>query len=78
VCGFVSAIVFVADDAVRVGFVRSCDARRSTEECLVTTRVHASIERNAVRFATLDAAIDWADKWKRTWTGKGWTEFEPD
>jgi len=78
VYGFVSAIAIVADGAVHVGFVRSCDVRLSTEECLLSPRVRLSIARQATSFATLDAAIAWADKWKRTWIGQGWADFEPD
>jgi hypothetical protein len=75
---FVNAIAILGEAAVLIGFVRSLEARESTEECLASPRVRLHMARNATSFATLDLAIAWAECRRMAWVGQGWTEWQPD
>ena len=74
---FIHAIAVLGEAVVRIGFVRSWEAHRSTQGCLATPRVRRNLDRNA-GFRTLDQAMAWADSKKLVWLSQGWTEFHQD
>jgi hypothetical protein len=76
---FVHAIAILATGGnVGVGFIRTGDPRRTTDDCLVSARVRQDMTRTRAVFATLESAMAWADQQKRAWLSRGWTELAGD
>src|SRR5262245_34996329 len=78
VCRFMGALAILSRGAIHILFVRSSEAQGTTADRLDRPGLRFDLERDAVRFATLDAAIEWADDKKRMWMTRGWTEVTTD
>lgn len=75
---YVSAVTILMPARVHVVFVRSCGTDGIDAACLHTPQLRSQVDRNARPFATLDDAMQWADRQKAGWLGRGWTECSPD
>ena len=64
--------------AIYILFVRAPEAHATTAARLDRPGLRFDLERDAVRFASLDNALEWADQRKRGWMSKGWTEVTVD
>src|SRR5262245_28214359 len=72
---FMGALAVLSPGAIHVLFVRSSEAHGTAVEC---PSLRFDLEGYAVRFATLDDAIKWADDKKHVWMTRGWTEIDTD
>lgn len=75
ICRFTSAFAVLGGTGVYVFFVRSIDARLAEGRPLGCA---VNVERNARRFRTLDAALDWADTMRGAWLSQGWRDVAVD
>jgi hypothetical protein len=69
---FMGALAVLSPGAIHVLFVRSPEAMVDLPS------LRFNLERYAVKFATLDDAIKWADDKKHVWMTQGWTELDTD
>jgi hypothetical protein len=78
VCRFTGAIAILSRGAIYILFVRAREPHATTAARLDRPGLRFDLERDAVRFANLDNALEWTDQRKRTWMSQGWTEVIVD
>src|SRR5262245_56465375 len=78
VCRFTSAIAVLSNDAIHVLILRSVEVQGTSPIQWSDSGLRCDLSRNAMRFTTLDGALEWADAMKREWLRRDWLEIESD
>jgi hypothetical protein len=78
VCRFTGAIAVLLRGVIYILIVRAPEAHATTAARLDGPGLRVDLERDAVRFTSLDDALEWTDKRKRDWMARGWTEITVD